>query len=246
MSKQPGKNRLEYSLGTMGSNLVDANWSQYIDNFPVTVFLMLVFFVLVMFLPLFESISITLVSLAPWDKLGCRQQHRFKQVCALVDKAGAFACLDVFILAILVAVIEWPKLLKALNRKLQAACPPDVECLTSTARLELGALFIVLAVVLGWVMEAFFSAEMAHIFYPWDKVSSYNRFFGLRPWTRSVEKNDDVNVQVVKEVVEVSQPLSEPPANEKPPDPPATAAPMATHVEGKVRVNTQGQKKMSL
>merc|ERR550532_3592440 len=78
ISKQPGENRLEYSLATMGSSLADADWSQHIDYFSVAVFLMLMLFILSIFLPLFQSISIALVSLAPWDKLGCRQQDRFK------------------------------------------------------------------------------------------------------------------------------------------------------------------------
>jgi len=247
MSKGPGEDRLEYSLGAMCFSLVDAGWSQHLDNLPVAAFLMVLFFFLVMFLPLFESISITLVSLAPWDKLGCRQQRRFKHVCTLVDTAGAFACLDVFVLALFVAVIEWPKLLDGLNRMLQAECPPGMACLTSsTAGFEPGVLFILLAVVLGWVMEAFFSAAMAHIFYPWEKVSCYNRCFGLRPWTRSTENNDDVNAQAVKEAGEVSQSFSEPPVHEVPPVPPVTVAPVATLDEGEVSVNTQGQNKMSL
>jgi len=95
-------------------------------------------------------------------------------------------------------------------------------------------------------MEAFFSAAMAHIFYPWEKVSCYNRCCGLRPWTRSTENNDDVNAQAVKEAGEVSQSFSEPPVHEVPPVPPVTVAPVATLDEGEVSVNTQGQNKMSL
>lgn len=181
-------------MATIGSAPLSAERSERNTPTATTVFLMVVYISLAIIAPLLEYLGIAAVSLLPWDLLVCKQERRFRRLCIAVDTVGAFASFDVNVMALLIALNEWTKLVgETFDGALGDTCPSGVDCISQEANAEMGFAFIVTAIVLGWLLEAFFTAELASLFRPHEKVREYDRFLACWPWSTADVKTQTEN-----------------------------------------------------
>ncbi|GBG27997.1 Hypothetical Protein FCC1311_042202 [Hondaea fermentalgiana] len=174
-----GTNGYEYSAGNIFSTLVSQERLDLMREPGMSVVLMIFYLVMVFLVPIAQYIVIAVASFVGWNK----------PLATATDIVGGFACLDVFVLSFGVVIAEWDMFInKAIGTQAQDLCPSDdVVCLGMQSEILVGFYLLVVAVILGWVSEIFFTYGFAQAFHPVEHIWIADVLFG-KPATACLTK----------------------------------------------------------
>ena len=195
----PGTNVYEYTAVTVATSLL-SNYGTVSPGgttaFVGTIFVVVVYLMMCLILPLLQCLLMSTASLVPAGVLGLGQPRRMRSLFTAVDISGGFSCLDVFLLAFILCAIEFNSLMEsALNEIVGDLCERGGMCLSLSSTIEIGVLLSIPAVVLGWIVEANFSYLEAYFVHPSEMFPPWNWFFGLPWWTFDAKDSHPENYE---------------------------------------------------
>lgn len=173
-----GSTFAEYNVISIATELLGEESLDLNSSVPGTVFLIVVYLLCAVGIPLFQFIAIPYV-LAATPKC-CSSTGRFKTFATVVDIVGGFASFDVFFLSLFVVQLEWDNFVNAALLTLteglaESLCPSP--CLTFNSTLEPIVGLMVVAVLIGWVLELLFTYAFAQTFHPIEQTTLGPKLF---------------------------------------------------------------------
>ena len=166
---------LLYNFGTISPGGTTA--------FVGSVFMVIVYLAMCIFLPLLCCILMASSSLLPGGIIN-KTPQRLRNYFSTVDILGGFSCLDVWLLAFVLCAIEFNNLMAGALKEIAGdMCENTGMCISLSSTIELGVYLSIPAVLLGWIIEASFTYMEAYFVHPSEMFSPWNWLFGLRLWT---------------------------------------------------------------
>jgi len=162
-----GRNEFDYSAVTLGTALIEEPYRSENDSLPGTIWLMLVYLVMGIVIPIWEYTSMAVLAFTGPSLPGC-STSMYKSYMLALDILGAFTCMDVFVLAFVVVLAEWDKFINAAIAG--AGAEGAAGFITMNASVLAGLYLIVLAAVLGWFAELYFAYSFAQLYHPIESV----------------------------------------------------------------------------
>jgi len=171
VSSLGGPNLREFSQGSLASYLFSEEAVDHAKHPAQQSFLALVYILMAGVIPLMEYVGILIVTFVPLSRIGIGTRG-FQTFCNWIDIGGGFASLDVFVLAFGTVIAEWGRFIdKAIGTQAEGLCGLS-NCLGMDAELEVGFYFAVVAAIMGWILELFFTFSFSQIYHPVEQVAA--------------------------------------------------------------------------
>mmetsp|Transcript_28190 Transcript_28190/g.45311 ORF Transcript_28190/g.45311 Transcript_28190/m.45311 type:complete len:620 (-) Transcript_28190:726-2585(-) len=184
-----GDNVYSYSAWTIATSLLSNEAIEYNTHIGGTVFLIVMYVLMSILIPIFQFVSIILFTMVKPAWLCCGKVKSLKEYAFAIDLIGGFACQDVFVLSFIVVTAEWDKLIeKTIGNMAQDYCEGVENCFSMTSRLMPGIYVMIAAFIMGWFSEVFFTYTYAQIFHPIEQTCSANALFHNLPGPCGIHK----------------------------------------------------------
>jgi len=173
VSSLSGENTFAYSAASIASALLNKEALEYNDSVPGTVFLVVVYVLLSIAIPIFQFCGIIVITFFS----GSWSRTKFKFLYEALDIIGGFACQDVFVLSFVVVTTEWDKLIsKSVGTMAGESCDGE-PYLAMTAQVGIAVYIMTAAFVMGWICEMWFTYVYSQLIHPVEKEPLNNLFF---------------------------------------------------------------------
>ncbi|GBG28876.1 Hypothetical Protein FCC1311_050972 [Hondaea fermentalgiana] len=169
-NNEPGE-YAEYSAFEIGTAIVAPERIDSVHSVGGTFFLAIIFLLCSIFVPaiVFSGMAKAL-HLQPCGPFAPRASL-LKALASFCDIVGGFAALDVFLLSVVVTMLEWDRFVNsAMSTLTDKFIGCEEPCLESRSDVQYAVYLMLGAVLIGWILELFFTYVFAQIYHPAEQT----------------------------------------------------------------------------